>query len=227
MSFATIPHINYQQNKRLKKADRERFYLIDKKYEKIGNNFNWLISGSTYNIYHVNFNSRTKLISCNCPDSKTWSKKQDCMCKHCCYVVTKVLDKCINLHTSNIFKDKIFSSEEANIISDNFISEKINFNPIDHEYDVVLSQYRKNLIEDAKPCQFKSVCEKNDECPICYENFSSDCDRVTCPDCKNTFHKNCMEQWLRSGNQQCPYCRSDKWKSYFKRSHSYDNVFVR
>lgn len=55
-----------------------------------------------------------------------------------------------------------------------------------------------------------------DHCPICFVTFEDEEEKVGCPECNNTLHKDCMEQWLRSGNQTCVFCRSKCWGTYFQ-----------
>ena len=46
------------------------------------------------------------------------------------------------------------------------------------------------------------------ECPICLEKFEYKKYKriVTC--CNNTFHKKCLDKWLKK-NSTCPACRND------------------
>lgn len=43
------------------------------------------------------------------------------------------------------------------------------------------------------------------ECPICYDTVNSTAARVL--DCNHTFHKTCVDRWLRTCNT-CPMCRT-------------------
>ena len=51
--------------------------------------------------------------------------------------------------------------------------------------------------------------EQNDEnCPICYEPLSEN-PPINTTSCGHTFHTLCLCNWLRSGNNTCPYCRNE------------------
>ena len=46
------------------------------------------------------------------------------------------------------------------------------------------------------------------QCPICWSDFSRN-DYVTTLYCneKHIFHTECIEQWIRNGQNSCPLCR--------------------
>ena len=45
----------------------------------------------------------------------------------------------------------------------------------------------------------------NDECMICKDELQcSQC--YTLPECKHTYHTNCLVTWFRNGDSRCPYC---------------------
>ena len=51
----------------------------------------------------------------------------------------------------------------------------------------------------------------DDDCPICYETLDGSEVRVT--DCKHTFHRQCLSQWVKkkkpvSRRVPCPMCRT-------------------
>ena len=43
------------------------------------------------------------------------------------------------------------------------------------------------------------------KCPICYDNLKLE-QQYTIPDCKHTFHTNCIVHWFRNGYSHCPLC---------------------
>jgi hypothetical protein len=62
----------------------------------------------------------------------------------------------------------------------------------------------------------KSTVENDRECSICLCNLCDNDDKlVSCPSCKNIFHRECKRGWLsHSEHKNCPLCRSTVWTSY-------------
>lgn len=46
------------------------------------------------------------------------------------------------------------------------------------------------------------------ECPICYENLKIN-DEVYLIKCCHLFHKECLKDWIKKNNINCPTCRED------------------
>ena len=84
-----VPNMNRQQSARFAKLKTEKFYLLDRKM--VDNVITMHISGSTQNIYTVTINMERSSIFCDCPDNKTRAKSQGCVCKHCLFVLYRVL----------------------------------------------------------------------------------------------------------------------------------------
>lgn len=55
----------------------------------------------------------------------------------------------------------------------------------------------------------------NSECPICMEECTRETECIT-TDCKHTFHKKCMEQWVNRKRWcvSCPVCRTSLTSLY-------------
>lgn len=221
--------MKYQQERRIDKVSYEKFFLLDKK-QVADNKIVLYISGSTFNIYNVTFYPYSHRIYCNCPDAKSWAKKQECVCKHCCFCVLKIFKNVVN--TNRYFDNLQFTPEESEQILQVINSIKIsspsqNSNELS---DWVLAKYQQIKDTDINPKtkenQFglsKDTEKKNTECPICYDLFD-DKDNLKCPTCQNVFHKQCIEMWLKSGQKTCPFCRSSEWNTYFNDDISYQNL---
>lgn len=72
----------------------------------------------------------------------------------------------------------------------------------------------------------------NNICMICHESYdNSNC--YCLPECKHTFHVNCIVTWFRNGDSRCPYCGnkgvnfcSIHNKTYFYNYGSYENQVI-
>ena len=56
------------------------------------------------------------------------------------------------------------------------------------------------------------IFEKNEECPICFENMNNT--QVVCTPCNHIFHKSCLEQQFSSSyfnSFNCSICRENLW----------------
>ena len=50
-----------------------------------------------------------------------------------------------------------------------------------------------------------------DNCTICLDNFELNQGYRTLH-CGHSFHKKCIDKWLREGSQECPICRANAWE---------------
>ena len=128
----------------------------------------------------------------------------------------------------NVLKNREFTNQDNLGILSSFNPElELEYEENNYEYNLVMVQYKKMKINSVKPSVFENIEKKGDSCPICYEAVTYNCKILGCPDCKNTFHKDCIEMWLKTGsNCVCPFCRSSKWKSYNRETYGYKNLFI-
>ncbi len=223
--------MNLQQKQRYNRIFEEDLYLLDKKYNQTNMIFH--ISGSTANVYKVTINWNNNSIYCSCPDMKTWAASYHCVCKHCCFVIFRVM-KCFTLNQTNFFKSLHFSREEINLLKNKF--DIMTFNNDD---DFINSEYIYKYLNLESEKDVKSISEdnrfiqkrntKDDEyCIICFEEFNgnnskndndndNDNKNVECPICHNIIHDKCMKKWIKMGKISCVYCRSDIWINYDKK----------
>lgn len=191
--------MKYQQLIRIDKIYNEPIYLLGKKYNN--NKYIFEICGSTKNIYKVNIYNLSKTIYCNCPDGKSFAKKNGIICKHSCFIILKVL-KLSN--TDDFFKSLLFTFNQINEIKDKYNSLQFIENDF-IKLDYINKFKNKNNTEIIP----KENYEK--ECPICYDelvditnkNFNKQCN---C--CYTIFHISCLNKWINLGNSNCPFCRS-------------------
>ena len=75
-----------QQLIRIDKIQHEHIYLLTKNKET--NKHVFEICGSTKNVYKVQLYKKSKMIYCNCPDSKSYANNYGVVCKHICLQTT-------------------------------------------------------------------------------------------------------------------------------------------
>ena len=104
--------MNDEQYKRYRKMCSDPIkclYITPDKSKRL----HFLISGSSGIKYKVTIPSDGK-ISCSCPDFKHGAKAQECVCKHCLYVILNILCIC-DIHHS-FFKRCYFTPDEVKTI---------------------------------------------------------------------------------------------------------------
>jgi hypothetical protein len=196
-----------QQILRLDKVENESFYLLDKCEED--NKLIFKICGSTKNIYEVKLYLTSKRIFCNCPDSKSWARKYGVICKHCCFVVFKVLK--LGFEKEQFLESLVFSDAQLDALKQVFL--KINMNSIEDFINSHYSEKYKNLEKQKQKTDdsIKPRDSDDDFCAICYdefENITNKDENRQCKTCMKILHKKCLEKWINMGNQNCPYCRT-------------------
>jgi len=209
--------MNSQQVKRLKKMSEDPLYLIDYKIELNKELLEFHISGSTKNIYMVKITDT--YVDCDCPDSRSWAKKFKVCCKHVCFVlfkVVKVFSENNNLvldwnkQNTSFFTNLKLSPEEYKYIKSFLEAKKVSTDVINQS---LVDKYNKISTQDPND-MFKHsvrVLDPQDDCPICYDVFGIDIQNLlSCLDCQNYVHTNCMNKWLEH-NTTCVYCRSECW----------------
>lgn len=75
-----------EQQKRLDRMRRDPLYLIDARASD--DTLHYRISGSTGNVYDVTI---AHVLDCSCPDASSGARRHRVLCKHCCFVVHRVL----------------------------------------------------------------------------------------------------------------------------------------
>lgn len=205
-----------QQKKRFNKVFKDKFYLIHRNIK--GKILEFKMSGSTSNLYTVTI--KDKEIRCDCPDMKSWAKRFDCVCKHCCFVLHKVLDMFDEY--SYFFDTLIFTDTEMKEIRKKTISLNMKNNIL------VNQQFRKKYKElisgETKLKSYDRTKEVGDEdlCAICLDNFYDKKHDFQCPVCNNLTHKECVNNWF-DHHDECVYCRQNIKNLYKK---MYDHNYV-
>lgn len=203
--------MDLHQELRYARVFYEPLYLLN--VEKSESKHVFKISGSTANVYNISFYPFSGKIFCNCPDAKSHAKKHHCLCKHICFVLFKVLKESVDKNNTNLFQTHYLNSEEK----EKAINKINNLNIYDNDFvnKKYLEKYEKLKNTDPKTLfSVKKEFKQEDDCPICYDTLEEVKKCVQCPVCNNILHVICMNKWLSSGNQNCPYCRSECWSNY-------------
>jgi hypothetical protein len=191
--------MNIQQLIRLDKMSYEPIYLLTKKQDV--NKYMFEVCGSTKNVYKVQIYTTSKMIYCNCPDSRSYAKHSGVICKHSCFILVKVL-KLIN-------QDKYFESYFFNDEQLEYIKNKVNSLEFAENEFIKMDYIDKYInLKDSK-----IIVSVNTEliCPICYdelEELENKTINNQCNCCSKIFHNTCLNKWLTLGNTTCPYCRN-------------------
>lgn len=115
--------MNDEQYKRYRKMESDPIKCLFRKHDK-NKNLHFLISGSRDTNYKVTI-YRDGKIECGCPDFKHNASVQECVCKHCLYVIFHEL-KCIRDIDHGFFGKRFFTPDELSDIYKIYRSKKLN-----------------------------------------------------------------------------------------------------
>lgn len=167
---------------------------------------------SEYNIKLYKQNSNPKgSFWCSCPEHKFHSNKRGTVCKHICFLMCRV---------GRMFDPVFYETKQLSDTAFAAFIDKVENNP-NLMKDINICRVSSNDNgEDAIKTAFRTCTKaitEEDMCAICFDNMNENplLDILSCPDCKNNIHKECMEVWLER-SKTCAYCRSDIWKKYKK-----------
>lgn len=210
--------MNHNQNKRYAKIYNDPLFLIPPiDSSDDDRRFVFKIVGSTRNVYTVIIDRHKRNITCDCPDNHSWAKKLGCICKHCCFVLFKVLGRS---PFTDVCWDSLTVYEEvmtkiaktiANRIESRYESMHLTqrYNAIINGDDNTTTTITEFTCDDANV----DVIDEDDNCPICFDILSTGL--VKCPQCRNVIHDICMKKWLENTpTPTCIFCRSQVWKRY-------------
>lgn len=180
-----------------------KMYLVDHREDVYNIEVDVLGSKKTKNsreMYTIVFNKSSNNFTCNCKDFTFRSKSHGIVCKHITFIVCKVL-----LVLDPVFFDtKNLSDYDEKKMLNIIGNSKIWYNnniSIKH----INSEFKSNK---------KRVLDINEQCPICCDCFSNK-ETVSCPECFNYVHKDCIDIWMTKSNK-CIYCRNSVWSNYIK-----------
>lgn len=214
-----------KQHERFQKIFYESLFLlniVNKTHDVI-----FKVAGSTSNVYSVRINKSFELnnIFCDCPDSKKWANIHGVVCKHCVFIIFKVLKLFPYKNIlSNITTDERGEEflekrklNKDNIEVINVFLDLFNINETKCS-DFIRSDYieKYNLLKERENNPVSDILEKKEDpvehCLVCFDDFDTETmfskeHNSQCLVCKNIFHKECLNKWFLY-NKTCPYCRS-------------------
>lgn len=135
--------------------------------------------------------------TCTCKDFLYRSKKHNIVCKHITFIICKI---------ACIFDYDYFETKKLSEYQINLIRDILHNNALWKNRDLSIKNLNEEFTKNEK--EFNP----DDSCPICYE-LLKDKNTVSCPNCNNYIHKDCMDTWLETKNT-CVYCRSYDWQNY-------------
>lgn len=217
--------MNYNQQNRINRVFKQKFFLIDTINRE--NTFSFIISGSTANLYTVEINldqsDLESIIVCDCRDSTSWAKRKGVKCKHCCFVIIKVLNI---LKYQEILDDGIYylnPQKYRKLIADGCYNLHVKQELININYSLKYQTIKNQPQKSSDKYILTKEVDQDDDCPICFDSLHPN-DSNQCPTCHNIVHTKCIKKWLQLGNKNCVYCRSD-WSDFINpKNSSYLNV---
>ena len=205
------------QFRRLIKAFKEPLYLLEASLQDP--EYHFKIVGSTKNVYLIKIDAEGK-IKCDCPDQSTNCIKQKCICKHSCFLLSKV----------GKLYDEEFYYPESKTISEDQRQKIYNSCAMAHIDKTLLDKYKSmNISGSDVAIKLDSTEEQNKvsvseltvddllkgetDCPICFSDLKDDEGTLkscsSCPQCNKYLHTECIIKWLNY-NSSCVFCRY-KW----------------
>nr|CAG4714053.1 unnamed protein product [Naegleria fowleri] len=193
-----VPKPSIATKERIERAMTQRLYLIERKNRVDNLEEEFVVLGSTGNVYNVNI---CEVPKCSCPDFEKGH-----LCKHILFVFLRVLR--VSQFSHCIYQKALLRSELESIFKD--------APPIPSSVQAserVVKEY-KHLSGEAQENseQFSTVKRRplqDVHCPICYETFGGSEKTDFCKMCGNNIHQDCIKMWKSfNPNFPCPVCRA-------------------
>lgn len=218
-----------EQRVRLARVNQP-FYVLSHEVPSTGRaagSIKCTLSGSTGTAYRVDV-ARGGTLRCDCPDAKNGARRAGCLCKHVCYLLTKVagicdpapfLDKRLDaegrerLLTRLEHRDVLEALRAA--AADILASAPPGASPVDVDRFLESTREFAGAINAAvamhPPARARPQPRDPDaDCPVCYETLRGAAVDA-CGTCGNGVHADCMRRWRahHSGARgaSCVFCR--------------------
>lgn len=187
----------------------QKLYLIEKLPSKSIHEKNYIIMGSTGNIYQVDIKDTPK---CTCPDYQIRFNR----CKHIYFVLIRIMrvkKELIDKEKYDEYELKEMFQNIPNIIENIFVNHNIK-----KIYD---NKYKNQILNDNHEVKQKST---NDLCPICLDDLENGEELDYCKySCGKPIHKGCFAMWIKKKSNECVYCRHS-WTNLSTDKQMYINL---
>ena len=158
--------------------------------------------------YFITFNKLNGKFICNCKDFMFRSHTKNIVCKHICFLLCKVS----NIYDLDYFNSK---SKELSLNNSKIFVKKLTDNDLWNNTNISI----KNINNEFNPNNSKKKFNPIDSCPICYECFNDKSLVLSCSQCHNFIHIECLNVWFET-KKTCVLCRLP-WLNYIK---NIDNI---
>lgn len=223
-----------EQSRRLERMRREPLYLLDASAVITNEGsaredavLRYHVSGSTGTMYTVGVERRR--LSCTCPDFTAGARRHGVECKHCCFVVYRVLGDAFAAHHFDTTHRRRIGDEQWRRWCDR--TRRLHQHqhasgdssaagsggggandeqPFDWTHDPAWCR-AAGLVPAADYDADASGAEL--QCAICFDELRAATGStkllVQCGTCSKCVHRSCADQWVRTGDHDCcVYCRS-------------------
>ncbi len=183
--------MDYTTLMRKKRGLSQKIYLIETIQPKTKLIREFVVMGSTGNVYTVTIKN---IPVCTCPDNTTRKK----ICKHIFFVLVKIMN-CFNPDLGNYTDTQL----------------EIMFNSIPIITNLLcVDQNVKNKYNELKESNNKKITQKNtddDCCPVCLEDLNNGEDLTFCKvKCGKNIHTNCFNMVnSKKSVITCMFCQSN------------------
>lgn len=223
-----------EQSRRLERMRREPLYLLDASAvianegsdRDDGAVLRYHVSGSTGTLYTVSVERRR--LSCTCPDFTTGARRHGVECKHCCFVVYRVLGDAFAAQHFDAARRRRIGDDQWRRLCDR--TRRLHQHQHSHNGDSPATsggsgndEQPYDWTHDPAWRQATGLVSAADydadatgaelQCAICFDELRAAAGStqllVQCGTCSKCVHRSCADQWVRTGDHDCcVYCRS-------------------
>ena len=186
--------MEWEFQSRLDRAFEQRIYMMNaERPHEEPSVFEFMVMGASGKPYNITIQDKLT-IDCSCPDHT----KNHKLCKHLLFMLIRVL----KLPRHQVYQ-KYF-------LGNRFLTTPETFKKC---IEFIESTQCKNLIDkyDNQGNVQQREIEKEDCCPICFEEFIVDKESIVyCKfSCGKSVHQSCFVKWENVKEGTCVYCRAD------------------
>lgn len=204
------------QKQRMDKIYHEPLFLLASPNESAYGAFaaRFSVSGST-GVAHTVAVKTNGAVVCSCQDARVHARKCHCVCKHACFVLTRVMG----------FTDLSFFLRGLVLPFEQIVEcAEVAAGRAAYDAESAALYQEEGVPHEVFYVPKKTLAAEEDECPVCYDALVKTTTTplpsprlVWCPDCRNAAHEECMKRWkasTRGAATTCVLCRSLAWKRW-------------